>query len=637
MRKCLFLLILSCFLYSANAYSLITDWKSRENSKVRIVGSFLTSPENSKNNPKLILGVNFEVADGWKIYAPSDFGIGMPLEINFSGSKNYSKHQIVWPQFISKEEKIGNQILKYSVYYHEVVIPIEIELKDYNKAAELKIKINYGLCKDICIPTQEEFIVNFDNKKADFKIDESALSIIQKYYDKKITVNEPSKAEDIVIQTNNQFDFLTLINALIAAFIGGMILNIMPCVLPVLSLKLISIINHHNTSLARIRLAFLSTILGIIFCFIVFAILATIIKLTSNALGWGLQFQNPYFLIFLILVLTLFSASLFGLFDINFDHILATILNKKISTHESQINLQNSHQPTHFNSSHNVLGFRSWKNIFIANFLSGILAVLLATPCSAPFLGAAISFALVQDFKIIFLIFIVIALGVSFPYLILLAKPSLVYLLPKPGKWMIEIKKLMGGFLIIAVIWLVYVLMNNSGNILAEIITAIIILIFLSFKIKPHSLGYLFIVILIFLSFIFASKRNFYPSNHTIKSNIDNNIWIKFDLNKINEAVLGGKIVVIDITADWCITCKLNKALVLQDKEVVEKLKHLNIIAMRGDITKPNEEIMNFLRFHNRFAIPFNVVYGPKFPQGKLTSELLKKQELLDLINQSSN
>ena len=207
---------------------------------------------------------------------------------------------------------------------------------------------------------------------------------------------------------------------ILISLIGGAILNIMPCVLPVLSIKLISIINHSNASLARIRFAFVSTIIGILACFMFFAASAAVIKATGNSLGWGLQFQNPYFLIFLIIILAFFTANLLGIFEITFQQFLTNFLNKKIIEGEGK------------------------KNIFMPNFLSGVLAVLLATPCSAPFLGTAISFALSQNLEIIFLVFFMIGLGFALPYIILLITPKIVYLLPKPGNWMIHIKQLPG-------------------------------------------------------------------------------------------------------------------------------------------------------------------------------------------------
>ena len=406
------------FLFLSNANASLSAWQQDKsgNSKVRIVASSFTDQDS---NQKLIIGLDFEIKDGWKIYG-NDPGstIGLPPVFDFSNSTNYQNNQIIWPNATLGEEKIGDEVIKYSYYHDEVVIPIKVTLKDYYQLTNLKIRIDYGLCKDICIPANVEFDINLGI----LETDSEALSIIQKYYQPKLVNQKTLAIESSLNRSKNSL--AALFTALIAAFIGGMILNIMPCVLPVLSIKLISVINHSNSTIARIRLAFLSTMAGIVFCFLIFASITTIAKLSGNSLGWGLQFQNHYFLVFLILILSLFSANLLGLFEISFNQIMATILNKKISNH-----LENDDEARN-------------KNIFIGNFLSGILAVLLATPCSAPFLGLAISFALTQNIAIIFLIFITISIGVCTPYILLFIAPKLVYLLPKPGQWMMKVKKL---------------------------------------------------------------------------------------------------------------------------------------------------------------------------------------------------
>jgi suppressor for copper-sensitivity B len=606
------------FLFLSNADASLSAWQQDKsgNSKVRIIASSFTDQDS---NQKLIIGLDFQIKDGWKIYG-NDPGstIGLPPIFDFSNSTNFQNDQIIWPKAALGEEKIGDEVIKYSYYHDEVVIPIEVTLKDYNQLTNLKIRIDYGLCKDVCIPASVEFDINLGV----LETDSEALSLIQKYYQPKLVNQETLAIEFSSDQSKNSL--AALFTALIAAFIGGMILNIMPCVLPVLSIKLISVINHSNTTIARIRLAFLSTMAGIVFCFLIFASVTSIAKLSGNNLGWGLQFQNRYFLVFLILILSLFSANLLGLFEISFNQIMATILNKKISNH-----LENNDEARN-------------KNIFIGNFLSGILAVLLATPCSAPFLGLAISFALTQNVAIIFLIFITIAIGVCTPYILLFIAPKLVYLLPKPGQWMIKVKKLMAMFLLMTIIWLFSVLAANAGTFLTTIILLISCLIILSLKIRFKFLRYLLVILMILgafmVSFLLRDQKTpiAIAAQMVSDAKIDN-VWKEFNQAQIPILVSQGKTVLIDVTANWCLTCKLNKALVLTNKKVVAKLNNPNIVAMRADITKPDKEVMDFLRANKRFAIPFNAVYGPKIPNGKVTSELLKIEELLQLINQASN
>jgi len=598
MRKIILAII--CLFFANQANATISEWKdaltNEEAAQARILSSIYI---DQNNNHKLILGLQIKIASGWKIYGNDSNGIGMPPSLNFKDSINYKSHEIFWPKAISQTEKFGDETLRYSIYHNEVILPVSIALVDENKPTTLKITINYGLCKDICVPASADFIVNVTNET-----DNKALELIQKFSDQKLLTISASDANKTAQPLNIK---TALLSALFAAFIGGLILNIMPCVLPVLGIKLMSVIKHKDAKLANIRLAFLSTTIGIISCFALFAILALLIRLTGNIFDWGLQFQNPYFIIFLITILLGFIANMLGLFEITFDQFLSNIVNKKISEKEK---------------SH---------HIFMPNFLSGILAVLLATPCSAPFLGSAISFSIAQSSAIILLIFIVMGLGFSLPYIILLASPRLISYLPKPGNWMLNIKKIMAILLIATVIWLIYVLSNNIGS-NAGITCAIIAMIFfatfkLKFKFAKTFIFGILITLIFSLPNAFSYKKTFPTSDM---------IWEKFDEAKLHQLVSEGNVVVVDVTADWCITCKFNKTRVLRSDAVMQRLLQDKTIAMRADITKPNEDAMKFIHKKGRYAIPFNAIYGPNAKDGLLTKELLDKDEFLKLIDEAS-
>ncbi len=600
-----FITIIFCF-FSTLSHAAVSEWHETSNKagKVRALASFYNDQKNQK---KLIIGLEFDLKKDWKIYGEKSEGVGLPPQLDFSQSKNYVKHSISWPQAQEASEKIGKHIFKYSYYKDKIILPIEIDLKNAGSETTIDLKLHYGMCKDVCIPVTENFSLKIPQEE-----DLNALAAIQEFYPQQI-LKEPTstnqKAPNLEKPEPQKMNYsIALISAVLLALLGGAILNIMPCVLPVLSIKLISIINHSNTPIKQIRFAFFATILGILSCFVFFALSATLIKITGNAFGWGLQFQDPNFLIILILILTFFIGNLSGVFEISFNQVLATVLNRKISDLSEQ------------------------KNIFMTNFLSGILAVLLATPCSAPFLGSAISFALTQKLHTIFIIFFAIGLGFASPYIAFLITPKLVYLLPKPGAWMNKIKQLMAIFLAATVLWLLYILSDNLGKGSALLIATLSLLLLLSVKIKYLFLKFLTISTVLITIFSIPTE----VKNKPIKriSN-DQMFWQEFDEKLLESFIAEGQTVIVDITADWCITCKFNKINVLEDEEVVEKLKQANIITMRGDITKPNQVIMDFLHKNGRFAIPFNAVYGPNAKDGLLTSELLNKKELLKLIDQA--
>ncbi len=599
-KKFYSLFFILAFFFS-NAFAASSFWHKNESNgaEVRLIASFFF---DANGQEQLIAGLHFKIKKGWKIYGADSIGIGMPPSINNESSKIVKDIKIIWPEALKKQEEIGYEVVKYDVYENEVILPIEVNLQNSSQETELKFSLDYGLCNEICIPASENF-----NLKVDKEQDLEVLNLIQKFYPNKIINFKEQSFQNLSKSVGN----IALISAVFFAILGGAILNVMPCVLPVISIKLLSILNNSRATRKRIKFAFLSTFLGIIFCFFIFAIIAVFLKLTGNSLGWGLQFQNPYFLLFLILVLVLLTGNLLGVFEVNFSSFVVNVLNKKISKSTKG------------------------KNIFIPNFLSGILAVLLATPCSAPFLGSAISFALSADLLAIFVIFLSIGFGFALPYLVLFFMPRAVYFLPKPGKWMYVVKKLMALFLVITVLWLTYVLNHNIGLLPAVIVTSLSILLLATIEIKSKILRFLTIFFIIATSIAIPSIG----ANQMAKKRllVSNKNWIKFDEKLLHQMVNDGKVVVVDVTADWCLTCKLNKKRVLEDPKVVKKLTQNNFVAMRGDITKPDKEIIDFLRSHNRFAIPFNVVYGPNAKSGIVTKEILDKKEFLTIIDEASN
>ncbi len=611
-RKYIFTLVLSAVavLFINNSFAAETAFEAAKSggAKSRIIASFY----QENNQQKLIAGFEIEIDKGWKIYAPDNSGFGVPPSFNFANSTNIdvAKTNPIFPKANLEKEQIGAETIEYSTYKQKVIIPLELAVIDSAKKTNLQIEVNYGLCKDICIPASQKFSLEIPAKDTNPEI----LENIQQFLTTKQIASQ-TKSPDSPPK-------ISLIRALIIAFIGGAILNIMPCVLPVLSIKLLSVINHSSSKLGRIRFAFLSTILGIVFSFAVFAAIAVFLKSIGSAIGWGFQFQNPYFLLFLLTILMVFIANLLGLFEFNFGGTLGSALNQKINTSQ-----------------------KDKKNIFIPNFLSGILAVLLATPCSAPFVGVAISFALSAQMKEIFLIFGSMSLGLSLPYLCLIAFPNLVKSMPKPGSWMIKAKQLMAGFLAATAIWIVYILIDNIGFIAASVAAILAILILLFFKIihKIHisqslnKIGFLaaLITFIALVTAVFVIPNQLAYLNKMIERKQQEH-WIKFDQSKIADLVKDGKTVVIDITADWCITCKANKLLVLSSKEVEEKLSQPNVVAMRGDLTTPNQEIFDFMKKYNRYGIPFNIVFGPGAAGGILTSELPSKESLIQAIEQAS-
>lgn len=602
------------------------EWhKINEAVEVNLTTSIVNSKNSTNDSKDFIVAITFKIAKDWKIYGQESSSIGTPPKFYFKQKdKDLSdKITILWPEAKNAEEKIGNEIYKYSFYKDLVTIPIAINSKEVDSQENLELNINLAICKEICAFVTQDFHI---------ELPQSGTTELP---------TDSNKTESLTF-TKNKITKSQLMLFCFFAIIGGMILNIMPCVLPILSIKILSFIKYGKSTTEEVRFAFLAIITGIISSFFAFSVVAIAIKSTGSYLGWGLQFQNPYFLIFLLVILVFFILTLLDLLTINAGVFTVNWLNKK-SHHQ---NLNNLHNEKNLHR----------RKIFISNFFSGILAVMLATPCSAPFLGTAISFALTQNEITIFTIVMLIGLGFCTPYLLVAINPSLVCLLPKPGKWMLNIKKIMVISLIITTLWITYLITKNLGYICGILILAVFAVMILLLKLQKSAKSssktsknilQTLLLINIFLLFTLPAISNkIKPLDDIIQqvkskifnkdrgTELENNQinWQKFDRKNL-EQLAKDNIVIIDITADWCITCKINKIRVFQDKEIIELIKEKKIIMIQGDITKNNQEITDFMKENNRFAIPFNAVYGPKVTEPIITSEILNKKELKTAIN----
>ena len=381
--------------------------------------------------------------------------------------------------------------------------------------------------------------------------------------------------KDLAANTNSLFYYLIL------AFIGGLILNIMPCVLPIISLKLFGLIKYQNESRQKIlRHNFFYT-LGILSTFMMLASFVLIAKSFGTTVGWGFQLQSPNFIAIMIIVLFIFSLNMFGLFE------FSTPGGKKLG------NIQTA-------------------DGFAGDFLSGVLATILSTPCSAPFLGTALTFAFTSSTASIFLVFIMIGLGLAFPFILTAFFPSLVAFLPRPGKWMNTIKKLLGLALFFTIIWLfdVYNALVDGSAHLPKLATALLFIFagIWIYKKKDKWMG--IISFLIALGFfvnlasttIIASKDEQTSLIRDKKAlGLD---WETWSFDKMKEHQTNGELVFIDFTAKWCFTCKINEKIVLDTDAFKSFVKANNIKLLIGDWTKRDELIGSFLRQNGLVGVP---------------------------------
>ncbi|MGL5304050.1 MAG: protein-disulfide reductase DsbD family protein [Aeromonas sp.] len=389
-----------------------------------------------------------------------------------------------------------------------------------------------------------------------------------------------------------------------AALLGGLILNLMPCVLPVLALKLGSVLQQQNQQQQIVRQQFLAASAGIIASFWVLAAMSSVLRVSQGTVGWGIQFQSATFISVMLIVTLLFCANLLGLFEIRLPSALTTALATR---------------------GGNGLG---------GHFLQGSFATLLATPCSAPFLGTAVAFALAAPLAQLWLIFTALGIGMSLPWLLVAALPQLARWLPKPGRWMIYLRMLLGVMMLSSSLWLASLLGNHLGSHVASwlmiaMLLALLMGIIWRYGIHAATLTTT-LVILFGCALLLGGTFRMQDSAH-----LDKVLWQPLSEQAITHALAHHKRVFVDVTADWCVTCKANKYNVLLRDEVQDALLAPDVVALRGDWSKPNKSIAMFLRQRGAAAVPFNQIYGPALPQGAILSPLLDQTDLLTTLHQA--
>lgn len=660
------------------------SWSANENSRLRIVSSVDAVGEGAVS-----AGLHFQMAPGWKTYWRSPGDAGYPMDLDWSGSRNVASVEVDWPA----PHRFSLFGMDTFGYHEEVIFPLRVEAADPAEAVHLVAEVDYLLCENVCIPYKEtvslslppgsagvapevflidafrhqvpgdesasgitveelglagegdalrlearvssekpfastpdmivegpssahfgrpEVVVSEDGTSASFVLPVSARDAIEGE-DVILTVLDRGRALEVGRTLQRTDDPVTrgeagsLLVMLGIALLGGLILNLMPCVLPVLSIKLMALVSHSESSPRQVRLSFLATSAGILFSFLLLAGGLIALKAMGSAVGWGIQFQQPIFLAFMTLVVTLFAANLFGFFEI----ILPGAITRRLSS----------------TGSEGLAG----------SFATGAFTTLLATPCSAPFLGTAVGFALSQGSLEISMIFAALGVGLALPYLLIVAFPRLARLMPRPGRWMIWLRYVMGAALAATALWLLSVLSVQIG--LPEAIL----------------LGFALVFLVALFGLRHFTKRRI-PAFRTITASIGlaalavaglasppevpasqdpDGPWHECQRERIAEAVADGQTVIVDVTADWCITCQVNKARVLENEAVEDLLYTDRVLAMRADWTRPNDRIADYLSDHGRYGIPFNVVYGPGAPDGISLPELLTVDAVLEAVEQA--
>jgi suppressor for copper-sensitivity B len=640
------------------------------------------------NLQELPLGLEFRLAPGWKIYwrTPGEAGLPPTLDLQMANGAPLQS-QIEWP-VPKRFNAFGFDNFGYA---DAVILPVAVRGYDRGAALQIRGQIEALVCSDICVPLAGALRLDLADGPAEpssmamviaqfaakvpridalspikiatawqsgsqlkigfaatsqpvteiFVEGPAGIAFKQPVFANNIAVIDvegdlktplAGQTVDLTVIAGDDFTTQSIIVAKDAplagsfaagkpmptdagamaqfwtvigfAFLGGLILNLMPCVLPVLAIKLAAIIEASGQSRGFVRLRFGAGAMGILSSFAILAAGLAALRLAGGQIGWGIQFQSPVFLAIMLLVLGLFTLNMLDRFFLP----IPAFLQASFRGDGQNTNGQNTNQ-------------QARPAILFGDFMAGMLATLLATPCSAPFVGSAVTVALTGDMAQLFAVFMAMGAGLAAPWGLVVLFPALVGFLPRPGHWMVWLKRGLAGLLIATMIWLGWLLQTIQGGPAALLLLGLIGFVFLAILCRQK------IGILLAGAGLFAGLA-FLPAPAIVAPQANGLVWQVWSNDASAAARAEGKLVFVDVTADWCITCKANKALVLETAPIAPMLAALvddgKLVMLKADWTRPDPRIAAFLASHDRFGIPFNIIYGPKAPEGVLLGELLR-------------
>lgn len=666
------------------AWAAATPWAGDKRGSARL----MTAVEATGSSTRLDAALELRLAAGWHTYWRTPGDAGFPAAIDWTGSENLASADISWPA----PRRLTIEGLENIVYLDHVVLPIALTVADPGKPVRLRAEVDYASCEKICIPYHasldlalpaglavpgpEASLIAEAAAKVPGSLSRAGLRLLS------VDVNGPNEARPSLTVTlasdagpltapdlfvegmpqatppkpsvlhsaagrttslvlplsaetartalGKQLTFTVvdgvrsaeftatptlgpastngnssgIVAILGSALLGGLILNVMPCVLPVLSLKLLGVAGYAGAERRRVRFGLLATAAGVVGSFLAIAAVLAGLKLAGAAVGWGIQFQQPWFLAAMAALTTLFAASLWGVLPIGMPGFAAT-----------------------------AAGIRP-RNQMLDAFAAGAFATLMATSCSAPFVGTAVGFALARGPAEIMLIFTVLGLGMAAPLLAVAAAPGLVRFLPRPGAWMVWLRRVLGVALAGTALWLLWVLAQLAGPGAATIAGIALVALVAALALQDRDVGgwrraaHGAAMALVAISVLVPGLAVPPPSQRA--SNEGQAIqWQSFDLARIRREVAAGKLVFVDVTAAWCLTCKVNEAAVLDRDPVAGRLANTGLVAMRADWTRPEPQVTAYLQSFGRYGVPLNVVYGPARPDGEALPELLSSSAVL--------
>lgn len=554
---------------------------------------------------KFRVGVLFDLDPEWHVYGEDPGEAGLPTSIIYKSEQaNFGK--LVWPATETFIDPSGR--IKTTGYSERVVLETPATVTVDEGDLVVTAEVDYLACRVKCLPGSAKLV-----RKLPIGESAPASEEVQALFD-NFAGTRPAKASEPhatsidtesveATPTPSPAAPLPLWQALLLALLGGVLLNLMPCVFPVLALKIFGFVStsaHRPTALKH-SAAYAG---GIVASMLVLAGVVVGAKLGGEAVGWGFQFQSPGYLVGLTLFVVVFALNLFGVFDVQ------TL-------------------PLPSSGGSESVG---------RSFVDGGLAVVLATPCSAPFLGTAVGFALASSTFVIFATFIAVGLGLAAPFVIASAIPAIGRRLPKPGDWMLHLERVLGFVLLGTAVWLVWVFGRVAGVDGIAALLACLVLASLGGWIfgrvqydvgKKKIAGALAGLALAVVPLLVLTPWTF-EAQTAVASSGDR--WQNWDEAQIASLQADGKVVFVDFTADWCITCKVNERAALSSDAIWSHFAASGVVAMKADWTKRDEKIRAALARFGRGGVPMYLVYPAGGGEPELLPEVLTESLVRDAI-----
>lgn len=657
------MLLLFCFSCFAPLYAATTGWQTAKHLQAELVSEY----QQVQPGQTLQLALHFVPDEHWHTYWQNPGDSGLPTQLSWTLSEGVSAGAIKWP---TPQAIAVPPLVNYGFEGQTILLSDLTIASDYQAdTLPISLKVDWLVCEEVCIPAEAEFSLVLPvaakavlaedavslfqqaqqqlpqpiNVSGQFDVSGGAFSavldiptiqpisaffvaateLVDHAAPQQVTLNgeqlllqqplntyfsvAPQQLDIVLITTANkaysvqlqqtrsagteilitqgQQDPTALWLILLLAGAGGVLLNLMPCVFPVLSLKALSIAGHGQVRRQQ-QLQALWYSLGVVMSFVMLAILLIVLRSAGAAVGWGFQLQNPYLVALLVYLLFALGLSLSGVVQFGLG-----LMNTGSAVADSG-------------------GSRG-------AFFTGVLAVVVASPCTAPFMGTALGYAVSQEAAIALLIFAALGFGMALPFLLLALVPGFSRVLPKPGVWMDTLKQWLAYPLYLSAVWLLWVYGRQSGvDAQAMLLIGVVCIAAACWLWGRRQLSLagngsvMLAAVLLLLALALPGFAPYQQRNPTDTATADQS-WQSWSADTLSELRQQGKPVLVNMTADWCITCLVNERVALSSDSTKAALALYDVTYLKGDWTLRDAAITEYLRLYQRDGVPLYVLYWP--------------------------